>query len=338
MSSSVSIGDQARIASLRQANHLLKSRLTTLTQEATTGLKADVAASLGGNLGRLAQVETRLTQLEAYQQNTAQAEGEFSGVQDVLGAVQTMASTLGPALQAAVSMGDETSMNLRSTHAADDFRAAVNVLNTDVGGRFILSGSNVETSPLSSSVDILADAKDQLAGATTAADKIAAISAWFDAPAGVAGFLDTHYHGNTETVTTGLSARSTIGNDTNASDAGVRRILKGLALAALANDPDVALDKSGKALMMGEAVKNLNTGAESVIMLRAAVGLKQEAVEHAATTNAAERTSLSIARSDILSVDPYETASAITQTEANLQNLYALTARLSRLSLTDYLR
>ena len=338
MSSPVSIGDQSRTAYLRQANHLLKSRLVTLIQEATTGLKADIAASLGGNLGRLAQVETRLTLLDAYQQNTAQAEAEFSGVQDALGAVQKMASNLGASLQTAVSMGDETSLNLRSISAPEDFRAAVNVLNTDVGGRFILSGSNVGTMPLSSSVDILSAAKDQLAGAATAEEKIAAISAWFDAPAGGGAFRDTHFHGNTAAVSTGLSARSTIGNDTNASDPGVRDILKGLALAALANDPALALDTSGKALMLGEAARNLTAGAQSVTTLRASVGLKQEAVEQAATSNAAERASLSIARSDMLSADPYEAASAITQTEANLQNLYALTARLSRLSLTDYLR
>ena len=46
---------------------------------------------------------------------------------------------------------------------------------------------------------------------------------------------------------------------------------------------------------------------------------------------------MSLERSDILAVDPYETATALTQAEASLQNLYALTVRLSRLSLTDYL-
>ena len=42
-------------------------------------------------------------------------------------------------------------------------------------------------------------------------------------------------------------------------------------------------------------------------------------------------------RAEILAADPYETATALSQTEASLQNLYALTSRLSRLSLTDYL-
>ena len=57
----------------------------------------------------------------------------------------------------------------------------------------------------------------------------------------------------------------------------------------------------------------------------------------AASRNAAEALSLSLIRSDMLAADPYDTATALTETEASLQNLYALTSRLSRLSLTDYL-
>ena len=60
-------------------------------------------------------------------------------------------------------------------------------------------------------------------------------------------------------------------------------------------------------------------------------------VEQADTRNGAQQTALSLARSNLVAADPYETASALTQTEGNLQTLYALTARLSRLSLTDYL-
>ena len=80
------------------------------------------------------------------------------------------------------------------------------------------------------------------------------------------------------------------------------------------------------------------TGAATGLIARQAdLGLLQETAERATARNAAETTALSLARSDILSADPYETASALTQAEASLQNLYALTARLSRLSLTDYL-
>ncbi|KGJ19555.1 hypothetical protein IX55_09810 [Paracoccus sanguinis] len=66
--------------------------------------------------------------------------------------------------------------------------------------------------------------------------------------------------------------------------------------------------------------------------------MQQESIDQALARNVAEGSALSIARSDILAADPYQTASELTQTEANLQNLYALTARMTKLSLTDYIR
>ena len=82
----------------------------------------------------------------------------------------------------------------------------------------------------------------------------------------------------------------------------------------------------------------MSGASNAVTGVQAKVGMSQQIVENAVARNSAERTALSIARGEILAADPYETASALTQTETSLQNLYALTARLSRLSLADYIR
>ena len=60
-------------------------------------------------------------------------------------------------------------------------------------------------------------------------------------------------------------------------------------------------------------------------------------MEQAATRNDAEGTGLRIMHNRLASADPYEAATALTDAEARLEKLYALTARLSRLSLMDYL-
>lgn len=68
------------------------------------------------------------------------------------------------------------------------------------------------------------------------------------------------------------------------------------------------------------------------------IGLKQEVVERARVTNAAAISTFEIARTDIRGADAFETAAALTEVEGQLEALYAVTARLSRLSLVDYLR
>ena len=58
----------------------------------------------------------------------------------------------------------------------------------------------------------------------------------------------------------------------------------------------------------------------------------------ASARNGAETSALEIARTDILAIDPYRTATELQSTETRLETLYTLTARLSRLSLSEYLR
>ena len=56
-----------------------------------------------------------------------------------------------------------------------------------------------------------------------------------------------------------------------------------------------------------------------------------------AIRNAAEASALQIARNGLVAADPYDTATAIQAVQTQIETLYTLTARLSRLSLTDYL-
>ena len=64
----------------------------------------------------------------------------------------------------------------------------------------------------------------------------------------------------------------------------------------------------------------------------------EQKIAEATSRNSAELLALRIARSDILGVDPFEATSALTDAQNKLEALYSVTARLSRLSLVDFLR
>lgn len=337
MSNPVSVGDLARTTLLRQASGQLKSQLATLTKEAATGLRADVPAATNGQMGRLAQVQARLSALVAHGRNAALAQAELSGLQAAMGTLEEIAAETGPSLQTVAAMGDDTSLAIRAAAAGQDFRSAVRLLNTDVGGRYLLSGTAVDRPPFSGPEEILAAAKAQVAGLTSSADIASALVAWFDAPAGAGGFADSQFHGNTAAREAAVSPDGTVRQDLGGLDPSFRGLLKGLAMAALADDTDLGLTRDGKAALLAEGGRQVSGAATELTMRRAEVGLLEASVERALSRNAAETTAMSLARSDILAADPYETATALTQAEASLQNLYALTARLSRLSLTDYL-
>lgn len=331
-----SIGDLSRFAQLRQSNAMLKSRLSVLTQEVTTGVRADVAAATGGNLGRLAQVQSRLTLLESYGRNASAAQTEMDALQAALESIGGIAASRGPEFLAAQTFGDDVSVSVSAAQARQDFRAVVRAINTDVGGRFLLSGTAVTTAPLSQPEAILDLATAQIAGLTDPVLIAGALDDWFDSQA-PDGFAAAAFHGNTQATTSGVSPDTTVSQELNALDPALKGMLKSLAIAVIATDSTQGLTRDARAALLSGAGQRLIGGTGEFTGLRAQVGTRQEIVEAAATRNAAEVTALSIARSDILAIDPYETASALTQTEASLQNLYSLTARLSRLSLTDYL-
>mgnify|MGYP006193710875 CR=1 FL=1 len=54
--------------------------------------------------------------------------------------------------------------------------------------------------------------------------------------------------------------------------------------------------------------------------------------------NSAEITALELARAKIVSVDPFEAATKVKEAQTQLEMIYAVTARLSSLSLMEYLR
>lgn len=337
MTNFTSVGDLSRSVLLRQASAQLKSRLVTLTEEAATGLRSDVPAAMKGQMGRLAQVQDRLTLLQAHGHAAAAAQAELEGLQTAMEALQKIGTGIGMSLEAAANAPESAGFGVTSEEARQDFHSAVRLLNVSVAGRYVLSGTAVDTPPLSKPADILADAKARLVGLTTPAQMVSALEAWFAAPAGSGGFADAHFHGNTAAREVSIAPGETIRQERSALDPAFRDLLAGLVLGALATDPALGLTREQSALLMGEAGTRVTAATTTLTPWRADVGLQEAAVERAITRNAAERTALSLARSDMLAADPYETASALTEAETSLQNLYALTARLSRLSLTDYL-
>ena len=54
--------------------------------------------------------------------------------------------------------------------------------------------------------------------------------------------------------------------------------------------------------------------------------------------NQAELLSLELAQSDLVGADPYRLATELEAVQTNLEMLYSITARLSRLNLTDFIR
>ena len=114
--------------------------------------------------------------------------------------------------------------------------------------------------------------------------------------------------------------------------------MKAYALAALVADGVLAGQYEDRADLLESSATRMLAGDKVLAELRAGIGTLEARVDTALARNGAETVTLEIARSSLVEIDPYDAATELQAFETQLETLYTITARLSRLSLADYLR
>jgi flagellar hook-associated protein 3 FlgL len=191
-----------------------------------------------------------------------------------------------------------------------------------------------DTVPLGSVEDLLTALQTAATGATTAGQVSAAVNTWFADPLG----FGTFYQGGDPLSPTPIAAGESADLSTTAMDQTLRDTLAGFAMAALIDRGVLAGDATERGRLAQQAGQQLVSTEDGRTTLQARIGTVEAQIEAARTRNSAEETSLGILRSDIGSVDPYEAATRLQTIQSQLESLYLVTARVSRLSLAEYLR
>ncbi len=336
-----SIGDQARAFAMRSASHRIKTTVDTLTSELSSGEVADVAVRLKGNTQGLSNIEARLSMMSQMKDNAAEAASMLQGMQDAMGALQKGNSALGAALLAFAPTDTPHSLAVRAGEAAHAFQAAASHLNTAVGGRFLFAGTHSDTAPLIPADQILKELEDHIVGLTltSAQDVATEVARWFDAaPGGGFGFADTAYRGSIdEQQRIPVGEGTSISLKTTALSPALRDELKALAMGALLDRGVLSGNHSERVALAQKAGEAMINNSGPLVAEMARVGIDQQMVERAQGETSAATAALTISRNQIQLADPYQTAAALSEAESQLEMLYTVTARLSRLKLVDFL-
>ncbi|MCK4711781.1 MAG: flagellar biosynthesis protein FlgL [Marinosulfonomonas sp.] len=333
----VSIGDMAQTYMIRRQNSELKTTASRLGNELSTGQTSDVAKRFSGDFSAISAIETSLKSLQAYKSASDEATYFASSMQTSLGVMQDQTTA---AVSGLLLTGNSASLTQIQNTASDvwqKFDAVVSALNTQVGGRSVFAGAATDGPAIASSASIIADLQIAIAGQTTAAGVEAAVDNWFNAPGG--GFETTGYLGSTTPLSPfkiGLGQEANV--SFTASDPIVRDTLKGLAMVALISEGALAGDIPEQTLLLRNAGDGLLSIGDKQTKMRANLGTVEAHIDTIAVQSASEVSALEIVKSELLSVDPYGAASELEAVQTQLETLYALTARMSRLSLVDFLR
>ena len=331
------IGDMRQHFLTSRANLSLKTDLQTLVQELTSGQKSDLTAHLGASQTKLTGLDRQLEMLGRYAQSNTDTGQLLSTMQLALDGIEGQRATSSAALLTVTTASSMSQIENAGGISLGGFRATAQTLNMRFGDRSMFGGNDLNTAPMADPDVMLDELRLAVAGLTTAADIETAIDTWFDAPAG--GFETTGYLGDeTGVMTRTIDATQSVDVDVRADDQVLRDTLKALAKGALAADATLTIDIDTRQALQQQAGVDLLTVAAPMANLQARLGYAEGQVEEASVRIAAQQSSYGIARNDLVSADPFETAIRLQAVQQQLETQYTLTARLSRLSLTEYLR
>ncbi len=330
----LSIGDLSQSFMMRRQTGTLKDALQTLSQEMTTGIVSDSTRATKGDFSQLNAVTASITQLTSYSTATNEASLYAGAMQTALGVVGDLATGLSSALLQGVTLVQADTIDILGHDAEGRFKTAVSALNTRLGDRALFAGVATDRNALADPETILTALDGVISGGLTVGDVTTAIDAWFSSPT---GFSAIAYLGGTPLDALPISSGEVADLSITAADDGLRDTLKGLATAAMLNRGAFSGQPEARAQLAQRAGETLLAAQPKRINTAAALGLVEARIAETATRNANERSSLELARNAIVTVDPYETATRLQDAQNQLETLFAVTARLSRLSLTDYL-
>ncbi|MFN4204527.1 MAG: flagellin [Tabrizicola sp.] len=330
----VSVGDASLTNILARQGADLRAQVQRAAQEVATGRSADIGKALRGDVSPLLAVDASLARLAAFKSTAADAAFQVAAQQASLQGLSQLASGISTALLGASDVATPAQIDTLAADARGRLASAVGLLNAQASGRAVFSGQATGTLPLGPVEDLMAALETAAAGATTAGQVAAAVTTWFANPLGFGAF----YQGGSALTPVPVAPDETAEVSTTATDPAIRDTLASLAMAALLDRGVLAGDEGERARLAATAGQELMRGEDARVTLQARIGAVEAQIENARTRNGAEETALGILRSETGSVDPYEAATRLETIRTQLESLYLVTARVSRLSLTEYLR
>lgn len=330
----LTVGDMNQSLILSRRSATLKDSIVALSSEATTGITTNKTERLRGDFVPMAGIEASLTQLDAYHSVTTETAAIASHMQLALTSISDSAAVLGASLLAAASGNSPSRINTVGFDATQRLQNAMSALNTRIGERSLFAGVATNSAAVSDTETMMVALGTAITGAISSADVQTAVNTWFDDPG---GFATTVYQGGGTLGPVPIGPDEDAQLDVTALDPAIKSMIKGLAMASLLQRGALAGSDVARADLAKRAGESLASSQTAFAEMTARLGTTEATIVNASVRNDAEKSALEIARLGMLSVDPYETAAKLQEAQTQLETLFSITARMSRLHLVNYL-
>ena len=301
-----------------------------------TGRPADLAATLRGRVSEAMLMQKALFDLEHYGQAIALAEARASVTQQSLGQIVKLGQDLTGSISTLLTNGTVADLEIISTEGRAMLEGTVSALNVHLGGRALFVGDAGSGAALVDAEAIYTASAAVLAGGTSVAGAYAALEAEFTGAGGL--FETTFYAGGSGVAPlVEVAPGETVDHSLRADAEALRRVLLNTVLVAAAYDMTNAVPDALRRGLLAMANDKLREAMDMTVNLQGRLGTAEARIATVKARNIAEESSLTVQLNALAGVDQYEAGMRLSQIETQLETALVTTARLSRLSLTNYI-
>jgi flagellar hook-associated protein 3 FlgL len=348
-------GDYSTLGQLIANNASVKSQLNKLTEQISTGHKANSYGGLGSATQPALNLGNQISTLTNEQTVIGTATSQISVTQNALSQIYSIASKFAADTDSLNGV-DPNSVDTVAAEANSALQQLAGLLDTKDGDVYVFAGTDSSNPPIPNPEDItssdfytqiasaigsLSSTTDNSAGILAStlatAQSNAAGTTPFSAGAATAAAA-TLQLSNGQRVQTGLLASSnTLASSTGNSTTGsyTRDLLR--SLSTLANLSSAQVNDPGFTAVVADTRSSLQGAVTALSNETGALGNIQSTLT---TTQTEESDTVTTLQTQLANVQDVDTATAITQlqeVETQLQASYKLVSSLQNLSLVNYL-
>ncbi len=314
----------------------LRDRSDSSRVESVTGRFADVTSELDGNVNELMQIEKALGDLNDFSEAITLAETRSTVMQESLSRVRAVAQLLADTTDLLSTNGTTQDFEAVSSQAREELGSIVSALNVQFAGRPLFSGDDGNGSAIVDENSIFSLAVPFLEAGASASAGYTDLLSEFTSAGGT--FDTTIYQGGAGDAPPAIVAPGeSVDYGVKADEAALRSVLANVAALGAAFDTSNAISDPQRRQLAELASAGLRTDVSQIIGTEGRLGAAENRIATIKARNTASEASLTIAFNNLAGADQLNAAIELTELERQLETAFATTARMSNLSLVNFL-
>lgn len=297
------VATHAYTNSMISENMRLQNRYADINTQISSGLKTQDYKGIARDSQYLLAVESSYSKLDAYNANSNTAAANINIMYSTIGRIEDMANSMLSSVTSALA-GNQVPAAIMSSQADNAMKETAGLLNSKVAGRYLFSGSDIDTVPVN-----LSD------------------PAWV--PQSAPSVVNTgYYQGNSVISSVQTSETQTVSYGITADSTGFEKLFRAYNL--LFNNPTGFADRN-------EALDLIKQGINDIANLRGLLSTQAKSIEDQTDKNEQDKGFLTELGTTIKGTDIPSASVTLTEIQGQLEASYSASVRIMKLSLVNYL-